>query len=100
MRAIAIPFLTRMETLMGIFQLLGLIWSTLSLIIDAIRHLALAANGHARQMSSEALEDLGLSADDLLRDLTTEAERAKQAIKAAKQAAKKSVQNQNQNNQP
>ena len=82
---------------MGIFQLLGLIWSTLSLIIDAIRHLALAANGHARTMSTEALEDLGMTADELLTDLTTEAERAKQAVKAAKQAAKKAAQ---QNNQP
>lgn len=83
---------------MGIFQLLGLIWSTISLLVDSVRHLALALNGHARTMSSEALEDLGLSADDLLRDLTTESERAKQAIKAAKQAAKKAAQN--QNNQP
>lgn len=81
---------------MGFFQLLGLIWSTLSLLIDAVRHLALAANGHARTMSSEALEDLNLSADELLTNLATEAERSKQAVKAAKQAAKQAQ----QTNQP
>lgn len=96
MRAIATPLPTRMETLMGIFQLLGLIWSTLSLLVDAVRHLALALNGHARTMSSEALEDLGLSADELLTQLTTESERAKAAVKAAKQQARA----QQQNNQP